>query len=192
MGLVVNKSSISEKVGAWAASNRGRKAVAKRLQEYVQNDVRTTQAGSPVFTLQLMRECADYLVSRVKARASDASDGNFSMVPSVMRQVNSLRRGRVTKLQDGGFSCELNFQGDLSRPSLEPNNFPEGLSNIIALFNNGMNYSYFDVWGEWHGRTIHAIANRPGMRFMQAAVEDFNAQYGDKYDIKVQLLEIYE
>lgn len=191
MSIVVNHDSISEKLSRWESSGKGSKTKDKKLREYIRHDVRTTEAGSSVLTMKMMRECADYLVRKVKEYASAAGGSDASLADSVRENINSLKRSPV--VQSGtGFTCELNFGDGLSRPSLEPGRFPGGMPNIIALFNNGMDYSYFGVFGEWHGKFVQALPRRPGMHFMQDAVEDFNAKYGTLYGIEVQLLEVYE
>lgn len=174
------------KLKAWEASAKGKQKIQQTINKYAYQNKQTTDAGGKVLTMAKIRELANILVSKVNACA------NGSGLPSsVAQDVSSLKCGRVSRGANG-FSVELNFTGNLTRPSLEPNRYG-GVTNIIALFNKGypVNGGNPDairhVSGYWHGQYVFARGSREGLHFLEAAVAEFNAEYGAQYDITVQL-----
>lgn len=85
--------------------------------------------------------------------------------------------------------------GALHRDSWSPN-YPDGVTNIMALLNTGYtlkskmtpykiatektNVSGAEIKP---GRRIYARRNRDAMSFIDDAIEEFNAKYGDAYEI---------
>lgn len=188
----IDMASIEKKVRAWEKSAAGQDRIRKKVNGYVLRNVDKTEAGSVVVTRKKMIELADKLVETVRNNAAGAG-----LPESVMSAVESLHRGAVTVNPDGGFQIEMNFTGDLSRPSLEPNKYGD-LENIIVIFNNGYPQSagraeaISHVAGYWHGEYTHALGSRPGLYFLQSAVNDFNATYGSQYNIFAELGDPYD
>ena len=77
-------------------------------------------------------------------------------------------------------------QGDkysisLRRESLDPNRYPDGVSNIVKLFINGYD-ARGAVYGVWKGHgdeEIWSLRHRDPNDFMEKAVEEFNSKYTD-------------
>ena len=96
----------------------------------------------------------------------------------------------------GGDIVRISFSGDLSRKSIFSKKYPEGIDNIVALFNNGYvanDYVYGNrkedsEEGSFYNRSK---IGRPSENFMQSAVEKFNSTYGDKYNVVAELNEVY-
>lgn len=189
---MADSASVKAQINAWAASAKGRAAIKKKLEEYKKNGVENTQAGSIVLTDKRLLWLADRLCEEI-IRAGSAS----GVPASVSGDIATIKRGAMKKNADGSRSVELSFSGDLSRPSLQPYEYPEGARNIIAIFNNGYPHNgtspaaISSVFGEWNGRIVNARGSRSGLHFMQDAVSTFNKLYGEKYDVTVTLAEIY-
>lgn len=187
----VNIDSILDKVYAYEKSDKGRKKMRQTLDKYIRTNVDRTEAGSKVLTYRKMREAGEKLVSMMNAAAQGSG------VPSsVSNHFDSLKCGGITKLGDGSYSMEISFSGDLSRPSLQPDKYG-GVTNIIAIFNNGYprnrgkSEAISHVVGWWHGKETTALGYRPGLFFMQSAVNDFNEMYGAEFDIYAELAAVY-
>lgn len=187
-----NLDSILDKVDKWKNSREGQKRMRNVLDTYARNGINETLAGSQVLTRQAMFDYADKLIEAVRNTALSCD-----LPDTVADHFDSLRRGRVTMLSDGSFVVEISFDDDLSRPSLQPEDY-EGARNIIAIFNNGYpadqsrTEAISHVSGWWHGRNVNALGFRPGLHFMQTAVDDFNAVYGSKFGIHAEVGEIYQ
>ena len=82
--------------------------------------------------------------------------------------------------QDGQYVIQIGFNEDaLRRESLDPETYPEGISNIVKLFINGYDASGY-VYGVWKGhgdKEIWSLRHRDPNDFMDQAVEEFNNKY---------------
>lgn len=188
----VNADSIAKKVKAYVDSSKGKQRMKSTLDGYIKKNVSETKAGSRVLTESDIMAAGEALARMIKAAA------NSSDIPaSVASDIDSLRPGKLKKMPDGSYTLEFSFTADLSRPSLEPYKYG-GVDNIVAIFNNGYpadkgkQEAIKNVWGYWHGAYIHALGYRQGLHFMQAAVNDFNANYGAKFNMFATLADCYK
>lgn len=187
-----NFDSILNKVDKWKHSSEGQKRMRQVVDMYARNGIDETLAGSRVLTRQAMFDYADRLIEAVRNTAQSCD-----LPESVAEHFDSLQRGKVAMLSDGSFVMEISFGDDLSRPSLQPDDY-EGVRNIIAIFNNGYPAdrsrveAISHVSGWWHGRNVNALGFRTGLQFMQTAVDDFNSVYGSKFGIHAEVGEIYQ
>lgn len=187
----LNLDSILAKVDDWKDSDKGKKRMKKTLDGYVRNNVGKTQAGSPVLTRKAINDYGDKLIQAIQNTALSCD-----LPQSVAAHFSSLKRGKTTILPDGSYVMEISFTDDLTRESLEPARYG-GARNIVAIFNNGYptdagrSVAISNVYGWWHSEYIHALGSRPGLHFMQTAVDDFNQTYGSQFGIHATVGEIY-
>lgn len=139
-----------------------------------------TASGQRVVGLKTMCRLADELVRMIKdsARATGATG-------AIMDEINSLQYV-YTDLGDGQYCFDFRFVSDTHRDSMMPKLYPNGIDNIIALFNAGYvaeNPRWANVSGPPH--------MRPSLMFMQDAIQKFTSKYGSKYNIRVELNPIY-
>ena len=84
--------------------------------------------------------------------------------------------------QEDKYSISISFNEDaLRRESLDPDRYPEGVSNIVKLFINGYD-ARGAVYGVWKGHgdeEIWSLRHRDPNDFMEKAVEEFNSKYTD-------------
>ena len=81
----------------------------------------------------------------------------------------------------GFYEFHFNFDPDsIKRESLNPDEFPGGAYDIVALINHGYD-AKGTVHGYWApaGKAIESMQHREGAFFIQAAVEEFERLYGD-------------
>lgn len=188
----VNTDAIMDKVNAFEKSDKGQARMNKTLEKYVKNNVEKTQAGSKVFTYRKMKEAGEKLTQMIKSYAQGCG-----LPDSVAAHFDSLKCGQPTKQEDGSFQIEISFTDDLTRASLQPEDYG-GVTNIIAIFNNGYpsnrgrSEAISHVAGWWHGKNTTALGYRPGLFFMQSAVNDFNTNYGMALDIYAEVGAIYD
>lgn len=169
MRATLNTASISNKLNAWAHSPAGQKAMSQKIDEYIDKDIRKTQAGGRVLTVQWVRELAQELCRMIESNAASLPD-------SVKANVASISPFRPQKGRGGAIKAEINFQSVwLSRESLEPERYG-GIDNIIVLFEKGYT-AKGQVFGEWHGEMVKSLTHRDGLGFIENAVSDFNARY---------------
>lgn len=195
MHFTINLSGIDSKVKAWSKSPEGK----KRLQEHVRGMAGKgsgkTAAGSSYLGEKDFIRAAEEMVAFVKSAAASAG-----LPSSVMDNINSLTYTKPYQDKDGMMRIDLYFAdgltGDLSRESLYSDSPKakrrDGVDNIIALFNNGMDASVY-AYGFWmhHQPTseripisfvdesiyVRSVKHRDALLFMQNAVSAFNEKY---------------
>lgn len=180
MRATLNVASVQAKLKAWEHSAQGRDTIRKKIDEYIDKDVRQTQAGSRVLTKKWVTEMAKELANAIKANAA-------GLPGSVAANVNSITPGGVTYVGGGAMMIELNFSGDLMRSSLVPEQY--GDVNIVALFEKGYHASG-QVFGYWHGEPTFSLTDRDGAWFIADAVDAFNGKYAG-LGVTVTVLGVY-
>lgn len=197
--MSINWGSIKSKKDAYIKSTAGQKKIEDCIKKYTKNDVRETDAGSKVITISVMKEAANELINLMKTKASGTPD-------SVIEHFNSLDVLGPYESNDGEYIMGIYFKDDVSRVSLYEEKYPEGLRNIVALFNNG--YSAGDyVYGYWDGHTpssassenvlrqhygasytyIRSLRHRDGMHFINNAVDEFIGKHGTEYNVTAEV-----
>ena len=189
---VINMDSILDKVYAWERSDKGQKKIQGTVNKYVRNNVGRTKAGSRVVTQRDMLNAARKLVQTIK----DTAHG-CDLPTSVLAHFDSLSIGKLQRQADDSYTIEINFTDDLTRESLQPEKYG-GVRNIIAIFNNGYpadrsrSEAISHVAGYWHGKETVALEFRPGLYFLQDAVNDFNMNYGMPLGMYAELGAVYD
>lgn len=189
---VINMDSILDKVYAWERSDKGQKKIQGTVNKYVRNNVSRTKAGSLVVTQRDMLDAARKLVQTIK----DTAHG-CDLPTSVLAHFDSLNIGKLQRQADDSYTIEINFTDDLTRESLQPEKYG-GVQNIIAIFNNGYpadgsrSEAISHVAGYWHGKETVALEFRPGLYFLQDAVNDFNMNYGMPLGMYAELGAVYD
>ena len=188
----INYASIEKKIMDYAKSDKGQKRMTSTLKKYVNTNVDKTDAGSTVINKKRMRAAAKALVNYVKTAAQSSG-----VADSVLADISTLKASEPKYVGGTTWEVELSFGGDLSRPSLEPETYG-GVTNIIALFNNGYpkdagrSAAIAHVSGYWHGEFVNARPSREALHFMQQAVIEFNTKYAQTHNTYVTLDAIYE
>ena len=82
----------------------------------------------------------------------------------------------VSDLGNGEYHIEATI-GQESRPSLYPEGYPDGATDMASLFDKGYSAGGV-VYGEWHGNRIRSLPYRAGAGFVADAVADFKGRHG--------------
>lgn len=189
---LINTDAIMDKVYAYEKSDKGQKRMQQTLNKYIRNNVDKTQAGSKVLTQKRMKEAGRKLVEMLKQSANSCG-----LPDSVAAHFGSLKCGNPIMQADGSYLMEIHFTDDLTRASLQPEDYG-GVRNIVAIFNNGYprdrgrSEAISHIAGWWHGKNTTALEYRPGLFFMQSAVNDFNMNYGRDFDIYAEVAAVYD
>jgi len=128
--------------------------------------------------------------------ASALMDMIKKRLPDSIAQVGNTLKSTPPKKVDGGYEVQIKFdKSALRRDSLGNDLGYDGIDNIVALFNNGYHARNY-VYGWWNSHKsatgdtyawVQSKKEREPLRFMQDAVAEFNATYGAKYGIVVEL-----
>ena len=150
-------------------------------------------SGGVILSQDGMMDVAYKMIDTLR---STASDSYYSIPRSVMRHIDNMEVTRPVKISDDEYSVGVYFDDDLSRKSLlkrDGSRTGEGIDNIVALLNVGYHASD-SVYGIWEGHgpvPIDSLEFRSSTWFMQAAVEDFNGNYGSEYNVLAKLSDEY-
>ena len=195
--------SIGSKLSAWCKSPQGQARIQKKLEEYVRDGVQKTAAGDTVMSEVRMNQIAAKFIEVLQMTAR-----SYALPESVMEHIDGMHSGTVIQTKDG-FEIPLFFYGALHRDSLENEMDYGGISNIVALFNNGYHASNY-VYGWWNGHSatgasvaysmyndgfawVRSKKERDALKFIQQAISDFNGNYGSEFNITaIVAADIYE
>lgn len=207
----ISLAAINKYLDDYAKSEEGKKRMGKVIADYRKHGVDKTAAGDEVADIETMKKVAEDFISILSMKAeSYRGQGDGAMPYSVVRHFNSLTCKEPVLQSDGSYSIDIVFQDDLSRESLDRGyDTSGGIENIVALFNNGVKYQYH-VYGWWDGHEpigaeaiyrsgpnaksafVRSKKDRPGLHFIQEAVDEFEAKYKEKYDATATPNGIYE
>lgn len=195
--MSISAKEFQAKLEAWSKTPAGK----KRIKDGI-NDIRASGGklanGEEILTERQMEALAAEIMIMVESRLpySISNVGMHSHPPQ--------------KTSDGDCYIDIYFNEEsLPRPSLLNSRYPhDGVENIVALFNNGMDAKKF-AYGLWEGHKpssyhmrhngkstdddawLRSLPHRDPLLFMQAAVDEFNAKYAKKYGVTVVLSDDY-
>lgn len=158
---MLDESYLLEKVKEYAASPEGR----KRIKEQTGIDYDPSKDKSNWLN--------DMLVYAEQMR--------MILWRHINKSVKSVTKDDIiietpVKDEKGVISISLSFRpGSMFRPSLDPEEYPEGIQNIVLHFTHGWS-ARRPIRGEWHGTEVWSRVTRRGSSFMQDAVNEFNAK----------------
>lgn len=188
--MAISTGDIMAKLNAYAKSPEGQKKMGDKIQAYRKGaDPRVratgkTYGGGSIMNEKEMVSAAKELIAMVRSSAASAG-----LPASVMEHIESLDYTMPFINADGSASIQIYMSDNPHRDSLMPQKYG-GVENIVAIFNSG--YSADGrVYGTWHGKKTASLEQRQGSFFMQKAVNAFEAKYGSKYDVSVDLSSEY-
>jgi hypothetical protein len=194
--VTISPDRLNALISKWEKSSGGKARIQAYVNGLVGRGSGRTVGGSTYVGRDDMIMAAREMVEYVKSSASDAG-----LPASVIANINSLTYTEPYDDGNGNIRIDLYFadrsNGSLGRPSLYEEGYPEGVGNIIALFNNGYNAKNY-VYGWWDNHTaslessvdtkyrsgistssvyIRSKLNREATLFMQGAVRRFNEKH---------------
>ena len=192
-------SSIMSKVESYAKTNECQTKMRNKINEYVENGVEVTEAGSSVTTSRDIYDIAMELIADLQNRAARLC-ATGELPKSVADHFNSLDIAGYTDKYDKRlgmrfYNVDIIFNDDLSRSSLlslaaykdggtygryDTARTGMGVDNIVALFEFGhANTAKHPVRGYWesHDAVVWAKTDREGLGMIQSVIDDFNSKY---------------
>lgn len=197
--------SIESKIHAFLQSSAGQKLMSDTIAGYRASGKTKTAGGSKLVTEKDIRQIASELADEIRRQAASAG------VPASVLEDMTMAMTASTDSNEDKYEAELYFTGDLHRNSLYEEGYPDGLFNVVALFNNGYVTSH-DVYGWWDGHSfvlgnymdmrnpigrgdgfvwIRGKRSMPPLGFMQNAVDRIKQKYND-IDLSITLSNDYD
>ena len=140
-----------------------------------------------------MVEAGKEMVALIKKHA-----GAAGLPASVMQHVESFFAGPPTVVEDGSGNLIVSMADSGYRESLQPEKY-DGVYDIVMLFNDGYNAAgvvygrrsnsggQTSLFGDSNYGYVKSRQSRPPLQFMQAAINEFNATCGPKYNVTASL-----
>ena len=179
---MISANSLMKKLNTYAATPKGKKAI-KDVVDGSKKSGKRLASGDKIISEADMDAAADRLIEIIK-----------SLLPDSIKTVgDSLGRSLPEEQATGETEVKIYFnEAELRRESLRSDLFPDGIDNIVALLNNGYNARNY-VYGEWKGHNVwvRSRKDREPLLFMQKAVDEFNARYGERYNVTAILDSAY-
>lgn len=169
----INMDSILSKANTYLGSSSGMEKRNVCAQKALLGSI-SLKSGSVKHTPE---EAASKFIEVLK----DSIDTS-GLSPNAISAISSIDYGDVTIHGNVG-TVKIYFVGDMSRPSLAPNSYPGGISDIVALFNNGVDHTMRAVHGTWHGKETWSRTVIPGTHFIEQAVNTFMGVYATEYSV---------
>lgn len=176
---VVNTDAVLRKVQAYTETPAGKKKVQNFIKQAKVAHIRLS-SGQVIHTPE---EAAGKFIE-VLHNSIDSS----GLSSGAISAVSDIEHGAAQSIGENKWVIDVYFKGDLSRPSLDDERY-DGIDDIVALFNNGVDHRMHPVHGDWHGKETWSKTVIPGSHFIEQAIRDFMGNYATEYnviDISVQ------
>ena len=165
---MLSEQQILSLVKQYAKTATGKQEIAKRIKGKF--DPRVTTAAAHRRSIQQMTQIGD-----------DMKEILFKKISKVIRSIkkDDIIVGKPVR-QGAQYTLSISFNEDaLRRDSLNPELYPDGVTNIVKLFINGYD-ARGAVYGVWKGhgdKEIWSLRHRDPGDFMEKAVAEFNTKY---------------
>lgn len=184
----INLSQINNKVVAYSKSADGKRKF-KSYKDEVLNGLRPSKRGRR--GAALLSEDDMVLVAYKMIDVLHDTAGDYPLPMNVLDHFESLDCTNPKPMggRDGDdYIIYVHFTDDLSRPSLvgkDGTPTGEGIENIVALFDTGYQarWTVHGIWEDHDTDIIESLQSREPLGFMQAAIDDFNNNYGSDYGV---------
>ena len=189
----INMSSILDKAKKYTRSETFQNAVENKIDQAMLNG---TPLGGKT-TIYGTKEAAEKFIEVLKAEIENCAGADVAagqLGATAVRALLNLEYGTPVKIGQNRYQIGVSFANNLSRDSLAPDEYPEGIENIAALLNKGYDAKN-TVYGIWYGRTsynIPSLQNRAGAHFIENAIRKYMDGYAKEYGvIDIQVDDVY-
>lgn len=123
----------------------------------------------------LAKQIGASLADSFKNTLTNEIHSNPNLGVEAAASLSDISASSVYSKTDKIYGVDINFLGDMFRPSLLPDYY-HGIDDISALLNNGYN-ARRTVFGYWERTNsyIESLKSRPGAHFAQNAVHTFDS-----------------
>lgn len=169
----INMDAILAKAKAHTSSSSGQAKVNSTVDKVVLGNIRLQSSG----TTHTPEEAASKFIEVL--RKSIISAG---LSTGAIDAISDIDHGSAHRIGANTYVIGVYFSGDMSRPSLDEEKYG-GITDLVALFNNGVDHTMRPVHGTWHGQEIWSRTVIPGTHFIEQAVTDFMGNYASEYNV---------
>jgi len=157
---MLEESWLLEQIKKYAASPEGRKQIKEKTG--IDYDPKSDKSISQSNMQKYAEKMRTILWRRINKEVKSVSKDDILIEPP-------------TTNDKGEVIITLSFRpGSMFRPSLQPDEYPEGVQNILLHFTHGWS-ARRRIRGEWRGEKVWSRKFHCGSSFMQQAVDEFNS-----------------
>ena len=193
---MINEEQILKKIKKYAASPEGKQNIEAKRKEAFKNKQKfgkSTGENSVITVNDYAKLASKWFKYFLDATADTNNPALFEIAANALA---SAIVGKPEKIGEGLYKVSIVFdKKQLRRESLTGEDFwgseyktGEGIDNILALFNNGMDIEYGKPvpYGKWetHGIYVRATTHRDALQFMQKALQEYMNEYRKTFNIK--------
>lgn len=170
---VVNMDSIIAKTKSHMNGSSGNAKINNVVSKIMLGQL-TLSSGKKTHTPE---EAAEKFIEVLKNSISSSG-----ISENAAAAISELSYSSATHIGGNIYTIEIFFTGDLSRPSLVPEKY-DGINNLAALLNNGVDHEMKRVHGLWHNQETWSRTVIPGAHFVEDAVGSFRNSYATEYNV---------
>lgn len=189
-----NWDSVLKKAQAAAKTE----SVQKKIEGAIDNHILNGKKLNAKNTVKPIRDAAmkfAEVLSKEVHSCAGSVPASGQLGRTAISALSSMNISPPEKTAKYRYQIGVSFSGDMSRDSLDPSYFPEGIDNIAALLNNGYSAksTVYGVWLNHSPWNIKSLTNRTGAHFIDNAVQSFKTGDAPKYGITDIIIdEIYK
>lgn len=170
----INMASILAKAKSHMGSSSGKQKVNSVVTNVMLGNLRLQSGGGGNHTPE---EAAAKFIEVLQNEINSSG-----LSPGAAAAISNLGHTSASCVGENLYTVGVYFAGDLSRPSLDEAQYGS-ISNLAALFNNGVDHTMRPVHGIWHGNEVWSRTTIPGVHFIDSAVHSFMGNYASEYNV---------
>lgn len=161
------------------------------LEEYIKSGgigSLVSKTGHKIPTLRMMKDIANKFIDILSDVVGSYPSGSlyYTMPESIARYLYNARIMGPEK-RGNTFVFKIDIPGNLHRESLYPAGYPDGVDNIVRLFDEGYTAKHMAFKKMPNGMTKYSLTHRNALNFMQSAADAFNSSLGQEWGAKVSI-----
>jgi len=172
MPLIINIDSIMDKVEA-RLNEKDMQDKMKSVKKEILSGKKKSSSGKTYSPEAVAEQFVDVLKSNIEGSIYSKK---------VIDAINEFNIGFPMESGDDIY-IKVSYAKDMSRESLDPEEYPDGIFSLAALFNEGAPM-HGAVFGVHHGKEIKSTMFTPAYHFEENAIEEFMGKYADEMHVK--------
>lgn len=183
----LNLGNIRKMANDYISSAAAESDIDKLLEEYLNGNGGTQPVvggGTNIPTKSKMKEIANRFISMLLAEGA-------ALPHEIWELLSGAYMGEPVEIDERTYRFDIIIPGDLHKESLYPEGYPEGVSNIIRLFDEGYPQTraavYKTIEENGQKKRITSARSRIPLNFLQKAAENFNSKLGAEWGAVVSI-----
>lgn len=176
--MAINWDSILAKANIALKTPQSIKKIEGIIDLIISAGLPGRKAASGGGTLHAPDEVANKFIEVLKQTISSSG-----LSENAINAISEFYHTEPVGVGNGQYAMRVCFGGDLSRASLGPEKYPEGINDLAELLNDGVDHTMRQVWGTWHGEHYGSRTVIPGAHFMEEAINTFMSSYAKEYGV---------